>query len=200
MNQLLTGLYILDGHKTRRATDMKEWGECFHDMSKRRVAKTKIGNIEISTVFLGMDHGIDRKKPMLFETMLFGDCKYQDECERYLTWDEAEEGHNRWISKVKELERSNTMKKGIVIMGLLLCLLMVGCGGIDTVSPEQPLGAEFDPCEAREWIRLGAAIGTTTTAAGVATGNPPIAGFGIVVAAIAGIAGTALVALKKKEQ
>ena len=65
--------------------------------------KTKVGNIEISTVFLGLDHSFGGKKPLLFETMIFGG-KLDQEQERYTTWEQAEKGHKGMVNKVKEVK------------------------------------------------------------------------------------------------
>jgi hypothetical protein len=61
-------------------------------MEDRRVAKTEIGPVTISTVFLGLDHGLGDGPPRLFETMIFGGehDEYQDRCS---TWEEAEAQH-----------------------------------------------------------------------------------------------------------
>lgn len=46
----------------------------------------------VSTVFLGIDHGYLERKPLLFETMIFGGAhdQYQERCS---TWEEAELMH-----------------------------------------------------------------------------------------------------------
>jgi hypothetical protein len=44
----------------------------FSDTDKRRVALTRIGPFEVSTVFLGIDHNFRMDgPPMIFETMTF---------------------------------------------------------------------------------------------------------------------------------
>lgn len=70
------------------------------DSQNVRVAKDTINGIDISTVFLGIDHGFAGNAPMLFETMVFGgpDNQYQ---ERYSTWEQAEKGHQRAVNMVK---------------------------------------------------------------------------------------------------
>jgi len=65
----------------------------------RTVCKTKIGKVEVSTVFLGLDHRIFDGPPLLFETMIFPECDYM---ERYSTWDEAAEGHWKAVNELKE--------------------------------------------------------------------------------------------------
>jgi len=72
-----------------------------YSIEKRKVAKDKIGDILISTVFLGIDHAFDNGPPVLFETMVFGGG-LDEEMERYSTWEEAEAGHAAMVEKVKK--------------------------------------------------------------------------------------------------
>ena len=94
-----TGLYVLRGHEPIMVTDTVEWGKCFQSKD-RQVARTKVGEAEVSTVFLGMDHSLGGSVPILFETMVFGG-KLDEEMERYRTWDEAEAGHTAMVARVR---------------------------------------------------------------------------------------------------
>lgn len=68
----------------------------------RRVARDKVGDVTISTVFLGLDHSFDESgPPILFETMVFGG-PLDEEQVRYATWDEAVAGHAAMVQRVKE--------------------------------------------------------------------------------------------------
>lgn len=79
--------YILDGHTPVRAT-LEEWSKGM-SATDRTVARDVIGDVTISTVFIGM--GWDNH---IFETMIFGGPhdQYQDRCD---TWDEAIKMHKR---------------------------------------------------------------------------------------------------------
>ncbi len=96
--------YKLIGKKPVLVKDIAEWGKCF-EKENRSVAKTVVEGgkeeIEVSTVFLGMDHGhgIRKGKPVLFETMVFGGKLNQD-MERYTSWAAAEKGHKRMVKEV----------------------------------------------------------------------------------------------------
>ncbi len=89
--------WILDkDHNPIPAVDVMEWGR-FFEKSDRVVARDQVGDITISTVFLGIDHRMDRPQdhgnpPILFETMIFGGehDQYMDRC---ATWIEAEAMH-----------------------------------------------------------------------------------------------------------
>lgn len=55
----------------------------------------------VSTIFLCLNQGDDDFNPILFETTIFGG--EFDQCqERYHTWKEAIDGHNKWLSIVKK--------------------------------------------------------------------------------------------------
>ena len=82
--------YVLEGHRVVPAKGILEWGAFFEKIENRRVAQDTIGKFWISTVFIGIDHGIF-EAPLVFETMVFGgDEEYVDRCS---TWEEAEKMH-----------------------------------------------------------------------------------------------------------
>ena len=97
--------YILDGHKAIACSGLLEWAHWF-ETADRKVSKTKIGNVRVSTVFLGLDHNFGEGEPLLFETRVFGG-KLNEEMERYATWEQAEEGHKTMVAKVKLQESQN---------------------------------------------------------------------------------------------
>lgn len=90
--------YILNpDHSISSTEDVIEWGRWFEgDPNKRIVAQEQVGEALVSTVFLGIDHNFLNKgyPPILFETMVFRGEK-GGEMDRYATWDEAVEGHER---------------------------------------------------------------------------------------------------------
>lgn len=93
--------YILDEYKRPvRIDNLIEWGKWFNKIKNRIVAKDHIEGIEISTVFLGVDHNYSGGAPVLFETMIFGG-ELDQECWRYNTWKEAIEGHKNAAELVK---------------------------------------------------------------------------------------------------
>lgn len=89
--------YYLDGHQTVLCKDALVWAKKF-ERDDRIVAKTYLTNrVEVSTVFLGIDHNHFRDgPPLLFETMIFGGVhdQYQERC---TTWEQAEEQHKRVV-------------------------------------------------------------------------------------------------------
>lgn len=85
---------------------LEEWIVLFEQRGKEgqdfwKVGNDKIGDVEISTVWLGLDHNFnDEGPPLIFESMIFGG-NYDEEQHRYSTWAEAEEGHKKLVEKVK---------------------------------------------------------------------------------------------------
>ncbi len=65
--------------------------------------KTDVGDAQVSTVFLGMDHSHDDGRPVVFETMIFGG--HHDMCQwRYYTVAEAALGHTAVCNALKNNE------------------------------------------------------------------------------------------------
>ena len=93
----MPNMYVLDGHEPKRERDLIRWATWF-EHADRIVARTVQDDVSVSTVFLGLDHGFGGKR-LLFETMVFGNYSEGDG-ERYATWDEAVEGHKRWVKRV----------------------------------------------------------------------------------------------------
>jgi hypothetical protein len=98
------GWWILDENHTPQYVGLGiEAIGRYHDKVWQRVDHTLVGPYEISTVFLGIDHGfIEEGPPILFETMVFCQGSRSDlECERYATWDQAVAGHNAMVEEVR---------------------------------------------------------------------------------------------------
>ena len=72
---------------------------------KKILEKTRVGNVETSTVFLGLDHSMSMApgKPVLWETMIFGsDCSDDEQYqERYTSYKDAKLGHKRAVWRVR---------------------------------------------------------------------------------------------------
>jgi trimethylamine:corrinoid methyltransferase-like protein len=93
------GKFKLDGHRPVLCEDVLEWGRWFETADKR-VAIDTIGNVQVSTVFLGLDHNFGRGEPLLFETMVFMG-PLNEEMDRYPTWEAAEAGHAVMVERVR---------------------------------------------------------------------------------------------------
>jgi len=95
--------YILDGKRLVKCENLLEWAKHIESDS-RCVARTKIKDTLISTVFLGIDHSFnDKGPPILFETAVFvGRCALGQEIYRHETWEEAVKVHREIIARVKK--------------------------------------------------------------------------------------------------
>jgi len=69
----------------------------------RTVAKTLLHDdtVEVSTVFLVLNHAFDGGTPVLYETLVFGGPLDGDGT-RYCFRDEAFEGHQEWVRKAAD--------------------------------------------------------------------------------------------------
>lgn len=104
------GYYILDGEKNVVPCDD------FYKMSEfmgMSVGRNSHNGIEVSTVFLSMEHGIDENgRPILFESMVFGG-PHDGMQARYCTWKEAEAGHEALLWVLTEERNSKLRQLGI---------------------------------------------------------------------------------------
>ena len=94
--------YLLKDGVPVPVDDLMEWAKGFENETRRmaETAETMVGDVRVSTVFLGMDISFGHGEPVLFETMIFGGVhdKYQ---ERYHTLEESMIGHEKAVSLVK---------------------------------------------------------------------------------------------------
>lgn len=92
--------YILDNNNNpvpKPALEAIEWLE---DGSNRRTVKRdEIGDILVSTVFLGLDHAWEPSPPVLWETMIFGG-EHDQYQERYTSYKDAVEGHKKALTLI----------------------------------------------------------------------------------------------------
>lgn len=92
--------YLLDPDHTLKKVSSREWAHWFEaGRMHRQMANHVIGNVRVSTVFLGLDHGDGAGPPIVFETMIFGG-PHDEYQERYSTYEEAMKGHWRALAMV----------------------------------------------------------------------------------------------------
>jgi hypothetical protein len=119
-------LYTLDAAgQPVAADDLSQWAQWL-ETADRTIGLTRVGPLEVSTVFLGVrtvDNFLASDRPVLFETMLFGDeaaiaelaalnpadrsiiarvLGSADFQRRYATRAEAEAGHAEVVALVRE--------------------------------------------------------------------------------------------------
>ena len=80
--------------------DLMAWGT-FMQNAERHVGDDHVGEIHVSTVFLGLDHSFGSKNapPVLWETMIFGG-EHDQYQERYTSRDAALKGHATALTMV----------------------------------------------------------------------------------------------------
>lgn len=106
--------YILKGEEIV-PSDIVEYSKWYSERDiDRIIAKTNIGDAQVSTVFLGLDHGMGTALdgeflPVLFETMIFGG-KHDQLQTRYHTLEEARSGHEALVNKLKRYEKTGDDK------------------------------------------------------------------------------------------
>ena len=114
--------YILKNGIAMPTYDRNEWLKQFGNADLRRVALTEIHHHTVSTVFLGIDHGLGRSEfPVLFETMVFKgehslktvddgqSVAFQDEAtqewrdmQRYSFYGDAIQGHHETVRAIEK--------------------------------------------------------------------------------------------------
>jgi hypothetical protein len=92
------GFYILDENGEPKEADYLEWTKWVANDIRRLLAR--IGDVKISTVFLGLDHYFFGDKPVLWETNIFGG-EHDGYQERYSSKEDALKGHKKACDLVR---------------------------------------------------------------------------------------------------
>lgn len=101
--------YILDGKTPVLEPDLTRWSKWYatanrtvrKDTATVRLDGEKVGEVRVSTVFLGIDHSFDDDgPPVLFESMIFGG-PLDEEMDRCATWEGAEKMHEKLMERVR---------------------------------------------------------------------------------------------------
>src|SRR2546430_11262554 len=96
-----TGRYILDADQQPvEELDLLTWAHWMDSHQHREVARDTVGDVLVSTVFLGINRRFVGDGPaILYETMVFGG-PLSNEMDRYTTRDEAIAGHAAMLARV----------------------------------------------------------------------------------------------------
>jgi hypothetical protein len=91
--------FVLDGHTPTPVADLDAWASKGQGIV--HVGDDMVGDVRVSTVFLGINHQYFDGPPLLFETMIFGGSEdgYQTRCS---TWDQAEAQHAEALALVRK--------------------------------------------------------------------------------------------------
>lgn len=107
--------YTLVGH-VAVPVSMEEWVAWSMRQVKEHggitsiVRQDHVGDVLVSTVFLGLNHAIGGELPQVFETMIFGG-EHHDYQQRYATWGEADLEHRRALRLVRGETLENSEKR-----------------------------------------------------------------------------------------
>jgi hypothetical protein len=101
-----SGRYILnDEGDPEPCEDLMTWAAFMENQDARRIALDTVGDVMVSTVFLGLDHNFAwlgrgaNPHPLVFKTMVFNGPLDQEQ-DRYHTRLEALIGHAEMLAKV----------------------------------------------------------------------------------------------------
>ena len=78
--------------------DVMDWATLFEE--ERHIGNDRIGDVYVSTVWIGINHQWGDGPPLIFETMIFGG-EHDQYQERYSTEEEAVEGHAKALELVR---------------------------------------------------------------------------------------------------
>lgn len=93
--------YILDENGQPQPCDMLTWASWFSSADRKLALTEAMPGVEVSTVFLGMDHRFVRNgPPLLWETMVFGGDR-DGHCERSSSQEEALNRHEAICKLIK---------------------------------------------------------------------------------------------------
>ena len=94
-----TKYYILKNKKIIEVDSIYEWAAS--GGSHKRVAFDNFGDVDVSTIFTGLDMRYNSEgAPLVFETMIFGG-EHDQYQKRHTTYEEAEAGHMKACELVK---------------------------------------------------------------------------------------------------
>jgi ribosomal protein L37E len=105
--------YRLDAKGEPMPCTFGQWAVFLDRSRERRVVRQEwVGDIHISTVFLGLDHSFGGPIPILWETMAFSNDKHIDQlCDRCGgSREQAEAMHARMVAKAEQFECGKTKK------------------------------------------------------------------------------------------
>jgi hypothetical protein len=87
---------------------IEQWRLLFEDKRYQILKQTQIGTLQVSTIWLGVDHNWDTymhnldQRPLIFETMIFG--SEEEKQWRYASEQEALAHHDELCEQIRLLE------------------------------------------------------------------------------------------------
>lgn len=107
------------------------------------VAKTDVGDVRVSTVFLGVDHSFGGGIPILYKTMIFGGCWDQWQW-RHPTRAAALAGHDRAVAAIRDGKTPDDVAAADAagLLGLIQVIQRMLGGNAQAVSIDELLGVQ----------------------------------------------------------
>ncbi|HEY1437345.1 MAG TPA: hypothetical protein VGG82_07570 [Casimicrobiaceae bacterium] len=94
----MTDAYDFDGNPI----SLDAWSRLFADYAERMVALDRLGDVEVSTVWIGLDHRFGEPgAPLIYETMIFGGEHDGDQW-RWPNRHAALAGHDQAVAIVRD--------------------------------------------------------------------------------------------------
>lgn len=98
--------YILSKSGVPIRATIEEWGKFVENRANKIVSRQTVGDCDISTVFLGIDHNWTKEgPPILWETMVFGGTLDQEETRCSGSKEQAEAMHEEMVRKVRKQQK-----------------------------------------------------------------------------------------------
>lgn len=94
---------LLDGHlyklvgKKPVSCSLEEWIAFMKSAANRIIEQKQVGDLQVSTIFTGMDRHFGNRQKLLFETTVFGLKDNLQPCWRSSTWNQAVKEHRRLV-------------------------------------------------------------------------------------------------------
>jgi len=105
MNEKCNGRYIIVDGKITPEPDLIKWAMWYEKSENRHVKQDKIGDVIVSTIFLGLDHNLWGNHPILWETMIFGSKANRDFVRCGGNREQAEAMHASVVEKIRSAEK-----------------------------------------------------------------------------------------------
>ncbi len=101
--------FILNDGRVTEEPDYETWSKWYESTYENvsGIAQTETTQGTVTTKFMAMSMALDKNAaPMIFETSVSGGW-LDGQIQRYATIEEAKQGHQTWVEKVKKEEDEN---------------------------------------------------------------------------------------------
>jgi len=103
--------YILRNSEVFEEPDHNAWSEWYENEypKVKQIGHTQLAQCSVTTRFLALNMTLTRDQPaQVFETRVKGGW-LDDQWERYVTLDEARDGHRTWVERLRQAEEEDQL-------------------------------------------------------------------------------------------